>query len=90
MFSFYNKFTQRAQSALRLAHEASKEMGHSYVGSEHILLGLIGEGQGIAARALQNAGVDIESLKKNILGIVGQGEGGVPAQGLTPRSKHII
>lgn len=90
MFSFYNRFTQRAQNALRLAHEASKEMGHSYVGSEHILLGLIGEGQGIAARALQNAGVDFESLKKNILNVVGQGEGGVPAQGLTPRSKHII
>ena len=41
MFSFYNRFTQRAQNALRLAHESSKEMGHSYVGSEHILLGLI-------------------------------------------------
>ncbi|MGI6576793.1 MAG: ATP-dependent Clp protease ATP-binding subunit [Eubacteriales bacterium] len=90
MFSFFNRFTQRAQNALRLAHESAGNMGHSYVGSEHILLGLLREGEGIAARALQNAGVNVEQLKKNILGVVGKGEGGVPAQGLTPRSKHII
>ena len=90
MFSFFNRFTQRAQNALRLAHESAGEMGHSYVGSEHILLGLLREGEGIAARALQNAGVNAEQLKSNILSLIGKGEGGVPAQGLTPRSKHII
>jgi len=90
MFSSFNRFTQRAQNALRLAHEAAQEMGHSYVGSEHILLGLLREGEGIAARALQNAGVDAEALKNNIISVVGKGEGGGPTQGLTPRSKHII
>jgi len=90
MFSSFNRFTQRAQNALRLAHEAAQEMGHSYVGSEHILLGLLREGEGIAARALQNAGVDAEMLKNSIISVVGKGEGGIPAQGLTPRSKRII
>jgi ATP-dependent Clp protease ATP-binding subunit ClpC len=90
MFSFFNRFTQRAQNALRLAHESAGELGHSYVGSEHVLLGLLREGEGIAARALQNAGVNVEQLKANIVNLVGKGEGGVPAQGLTPRSKHII
>ena len=90
MFSSNNRFTQRAQNALRLAHESAEEMGHSYVGSEHILLGLLREGEGIAARALQNAGVDPDALKSNIIAVVGKGEGGGPAQGLTPRSKHIV
>ena len=52
---YNNKFTERAEQALRLAHEAAAELGHSHVGSEHMLLGLIREGSGVAARALAAA-----------------------------------
>ena len=52
------RFTERAQAALRLAQEASAELGHGYVGSEHLLLGLTREGKGVAARVLQAAGVE--------------------------------
>ncbi len=90
MFSSNNRFTQRAQRSLRLAHEAAEEMGHSYVGSEHILLGLIREGEGIAARALQNHGVNATDFQNAVKTVIGTGEGGGSAQGLTPRSKHII
>jgi ATP-dependent Clp protease ATP-binding subunit ClpC len=90
MFSSNNRFTQRAQSALRLAHEAAGELGHSYVGSEHLLLGLIREGDGIAARALKKCGVDSDDLSRKIISVIGKGEGGSAAQGLTPRSKRII
>ena len=51
-----NRFTQRAQAALRLARESAAEMGHGYVGSEHLLLGLAREGRGVAARVLESGG----------------------------------
>lgn len=85
------RFTERAQSALRLAQEASAELGHGYVGSEHLLLGLAREGQGVAARVLQNAGLDAETIRAAIRRMVGVGApGGRPSQGLTPRCKKII
>ena len=52
------RFTERAQAALRLAQESSAELGHGYVGSEHLLLGLSREGRGVAARVLQSAGLE--------------------------------
>ena len=85
------RFTERAQAALRLAQEGSAELGHGYVGSEHLLLGLAREGKGVAAKVLQAAGVEPEGLKAAIAGLVGVGApGGAPSQGLTPRCKKII
>ena len=85
------RFTQRAQTALRLAQESASELGHGYVGSEHLLLGLAREGQGVAAKVLQAAGLGPEDLKKGVADLVGRGApGGPPAQGLTPRCKKII
>ena len=85
------RFTERAQAALRLAQEGSAELGHGYVGSEHLLLGLAREGKGVAAKVLQSAGVEPEGLKAAIAGLVGVGApGGAPSQGLTPRCKKII
>ena len=52
-----SQFTQRAQAALRLAQESSARLGHGYVGSEHLLLGLLKEGQGVAAKVLSRAGL---------------------------------
>ncbi len=86
-----NRFTQRAQTAISLAHEAAAELGHGYVGSEHLLLGLLREQQGVAARALKAAHVDAADVKQRIIEAMGAGEpSAVPAQGLTPRTKRII
>ena len=85
------RFTERAKAALRLAQECSAELGHGYVGSEHLLLGLAREGKGVAAKVLQSAGLEPESLKAAIARMVGVGApGGAPSQGLTPRCKKII
>ena len=86
-----NRFTQRAQAALRLARESAAEMGHGYVGSEHLLLGLAREGRGVAARVLESGGLDVETLRSAVARAVGLGTPGAPPyQGLTPRCKHII
>ena len=85
------QFTQRAQAALRLAQESAAELGHGYVGSEHLLLGLAKEGRGVASKVLQAAGLEPEGLKKTISQLVGVGTPGTaPSQGLTPRCKKII
>ena len=85
------KFTERAQTALRLAQEAACELGHGYVGSEHLLLGLSREGRGVAAKVLRGAGLEPESIRAAIVRMVGSGAPGErPSQGLTPRCKKII
>ena len=85
------RFTERAQTALRLAQEASVELGHGYVGSEHLLLGLVREGKGVAATVLRSAGLESEIIRGAIARLVGVGApGSLPSQGLTPRCKKII
>lgn len=85
------QFTQRAQAALRLAQESSVQLGHGYVGSEHLLLGLLKEGQGVACKVLTQAGLDSDTIRASIARLVGVGApGGLPSQGLTPRCKKII
>ncbi|MEQ2444635.1 ATP-dependent Clp protease ATP-binding subunit [Pseudoflavonifractor sp. CLA-AP-H29] len=85
------RFTQRAQTALMLAQTCAAELGHGYVGSEHLLLGLAREEQGMAARVLRTAGLSSETIRAAIAGMVGVGApGGQPSQGLTPRCKKII
>ncbi|WP_294522180.1 ATP-dependent Clp protease ATP-binding subunit [uncultured Pseudoflavonifractor sp.] len=85
------RFTQRAQTALMLAQTCAAELGHGYVGSEHLLLGLAREEQGMAARVLRTAGLSSETIRAAIAGMVGMGApGGQPSQGLTPRCKKII
>ncbi len=86
-----NQFTPRAQSALRLAQEAAEELGHSYVGSEHLLLGLLREEAGAAHRCLAEQAVTQERTRDTIVRIVGAGLPGLaPPQGLTPRAKRVI
>jgi len=85
------KFTERAQTAVRLAQEQAASLGHGYVGSEHLLLGLSLEGDGVAAKALENAGIDSDAIRNTIVQAVGTGQPGLePPQGLTPRTKRII
>ncbi len=86
-----NKFTPRAEEALRLSQEAAEEMGHGYVGSEHLLLGLLREEEGIAHRVLSEYGVTDEMVCDVLQRSVGKGTSGVaPSQGLTPRAKSVV
>jgi ATP-dependent Clp protease ATP-binding subunit ClpC len=91
MATFNNRFTQRAESALRLAHEGASELGHNYVGTEHILLGLIKEGGGVAARVLQSQNITEEKVVKKISELLGVSESisQIPAE-LTPRTKRVL
>ena len=88
---YQNRFTERAQQALAKAQEAAGSFGHSYIGSEHLLLGLLREGGGPAAKALVAAGVTDEALVKQIEDLSGRGTPDASApQGMTPRTKRII
>ena len=89
---FYNnRFTQRAANALNLAQQTAGEMGHSYVGSEHLLVGLLREGGGVAYKVLTEAGVTEEKIRERIDARIGTGAPDATApQGLTPRTKRII
>jgi len=90
--SFNNKFTERSEKALRLANEATIELGHSYVGSEHLLLGLVREGGGVAAKVLMKNGLTDEKVINKIEELVGVDYSQNPKQvgGMTPRTKHIV
>ncbi len=86
-----NRLTLQSSKALTLAFEAAAELGHSYVGSEHILLGLAMEGTGTAARSLRSCGFDDRRIRSLLTEAVGRGTAGTrPAQGFTPRAKNII
>ena len=86
-----NKFTPRAEEALRLAQEAAEEMGHGYVGCEHILLGLMREEDGIAHRVMQEYGMTEDMICTVLERSVGKGlSGAAPSQGLTPRAKSAV
>ncbi|MDD3346648.1 ATP-dependent Clp protease ATP-binding subunit [Oscillibacter sp.] len=86
-----NKFTPRAEEALRLSQEAAGELGHGYVGTEHLLLGLAREGDGMAHTVLTEAGLTDEMIVEIIKKSVGAGlPGSNPAQGLTPRAKRVV
>ena len=86
-----NKFTPRAEEALRLSQEAAGDLGHGYVGTEHLLLGLVREDEGIAHTVLAEAGLTDEMIVEIIKKSVGAGlPGGNPAQGLTPRAKRVV
>ena len=88
---YQNRFTERAQQALTKAQEAAASFGHSYIGSEHLLLGLLREEGGPAAKALAACGVTDDALVKQIEELSGRGTPDSTApQGMTPRTKRII
>lgn len=89
--SMFDRFTERARRVIILSQQFAQELRHPYVGTEHLLMGLVGEGQGIAARALINLGVHPEQLKHQIRAVVNYGEqGGGEVLGFTPRTKRIF
>ncbi len=85
-----DKFTERAKTAIEKAQAAAEELGHSYVGSEHLLLGLVREGGGQGAKVLRENGLSDELLTELVEKYVGRGTPISPAQGLTPRAKRVI
>ncbi|MGE4549391.1 MAG: ATP-dependent Clp protease ATP-binding subunit [Intestinibacillus sp.] len=88
---FQNRFTERAANAISLAQETAAQMGHSYVGSEHILAGLVREGGGVAYKVLKQFGVGEEKLISLIEQSIGRGQPDKNApQGMTPRTKRVI
>ncbi|MEG0941118.1 MAG: ATP-dependent Clp protease ATP-binding subunit [Oscillospiraceae bacterium] len=85
-----DRFTERARLALEKAQEAAQSMGHSYVGTEHILLGIAAEGEGMGAKILRDNGLDEALVTELLERFVGRGAPGTPAQGLTPGAKRVI
>ena len=88
----YYKFTARAEKALEYAQEIAMELGHNYIGTEHLLYGLVEEGTGVASKVLQNQGLTSEKVRQAIEEIVGVGEEIEDANQITftPRSKRVI
>src|SRR5215204_4789093 len=89
--SKFDKFTERARKVLTLAQEEAQRFNHNYIGTEHLLLGLVREGDGVAARVLTNMGVQLPKVRSAVEFIIGRGEGAVIGEiGLTPRAKKVI
>src|SRR5207244_1665050 len=87
----FDKFTERARKVLQLAQEEAQRFNHNYIGTEHILLGLVREGDGVAARVLNNLGVELQKVRSSVEFIIGRGDRMVMGEiGLTPRAKRVI
>lgn len=87
----YGRFTEKAEKAIAISQESAMALGHNYVGTEHLLLGLVKEGTGVAARVLQTQGVNEERVLKEIEELIGKGEAsGEQPLGFTPRTKRVL
>lgn len=87
----YQRFTEKAERAIAFSQQSAVELGHNYVGTEHILLGLVKEGTGVAARVLQAQGITEEKILKEIDELIGKGETeGESPVGFTPRTKRVL
>ena len=87
----FEKFTDKARRVVVLAQEEAKMLNHNYIGTEHILLGLIHEGEGVAAKALEALGINLDAVREQVQEIIGQGQtpptGHIP---FTPRAKKVL
>ncbi len=88
---FENRFTESAQKAINLAAESAMELGHNYVGTEHMLLGLLKEGEGVAAKILESNDINEDNVSEVIHEILTTGEPiSAPPDSFTPRTKYVI
>jgi ATP-dependent Clp protease ATP-binding subunit ClpC len=87
----FERFTDRARRVVVLAQEEARTLNHSYIGTEHILLGLTREGEGVAVKALESLGISLEAVRQQVEEIIGQGQqapsGHIP---FTPRAKKVL
>jgi len=87
----FDKFTDRARKVLTLAQEEAQRFNHNYIGTEHLLLGLVREGDGVAAKVLANMGVQLPKVRSAVEFIIGRGDSMIMGEiGLTPRAKKVI
>ena len=87
----FNKFTDRARKVLSLGQEEAQRFNHNYIGTEHLLLGLVREGDGVAAKVLNNLGVSLNDARSAVEHIIGRGDRVALGEiGLTPRAKRVI
>ena len=87
----FERFTDRARRVVVLAQEEARALNHNYIGTEHILLGLIQEGEGVAAKALESMGISLDAVRTEVKEIIGSG--GNPPSGyipFTPRAKKVL
>jgi ATP-dependent Clp protease ATP-binding subunit ClpC len=89
--ALFERFTDRARRVVVLAQEEARLLNHNYIGTEHILLGLLNEGEGIAAKALESLGISLSGVREQVVEIIGQGQqaptGHIP---FTPRAKKVL
>jgi ATP-dependent Clp protease ATP-binding subunit ClpC len=87
----FERFTDRARRVVVLAQEEARMLNHAHIGTEHLLLGLVHEGQGVAARALEALGISLEAVRREVEEVIGRGErppaGHIP---FTPRAKKVL
>jgi ATP-dependent Clp protease ATP-binding subunit ClpC len=87
----FERFTDRARRVVVLAQEEARMLDHNYIGTEHILLGLIHEGEGVAARALESLGIGLDAVRQQVEEMIGRGQhassGHIP---FTPRAKKVL
>src|ERR1700748_570628 len=87
----FERFTDRARRVVVLAQEEARMLNHNYIGTEHILLGLIREGEGVAAKVLESLGISLEAVRQQVEKIIGRGQqapsGHIP---FTPRAKKVL
>jgi hypothetical protein len=87
----FERFTERARHAVVLAQDEARALGHAYIGTEHLLLGLLREQEGLAARALEQLGLSVEGVRAHVTEIIGRGEGQPVGQvPFTPRAKKVL
>ena len=88
----FSNFTEKARIAINKAHDEACELGHGYIGSEHLLMGIISEGTGVGAKILENAGVTMEAVSERVKALMGENTpiGKNAELALTPRSKRIL
>jgi ATP-dependent Clp protease ATP-binding subunit ClpC len=87
----FERFTEKAIKVIMLAQEEARRLGHNFVGTEQILLGLIGEGTGIAAKVLKSMGINLKDARVEVEKIIGRGNGFVAVEiPFTPRAKRVL
>jgi len=87
----FEQFTDRARRVVALAQDEARILNHDYIGTEHILLGLIHEGDGVAAKALESLGISLDAVRQQVLEIIGRGEQAPPGHiPFTPRAKKVL
>jgi ATP-dependent Clp protease ATP-binding subunit ClpC len=87
----FERFSDRARRVVVAAQEEARALGHDYIGTEHLLLGLIHEGGGVGAKALESLGIDADGLRERVVGIVGTGQHTMTAHiPFTPQAKQVL